>query len=175
MDNYSTMKLELLALKWAVTEKFRDYLLGSKCTCYTDNNPLTYIKTAKLGAAELNWVSQLAQFDLEIKYKPGRANINADSLSRMPQPEPEKSFEVISQHITASTSVPTVPIPVVKVSSIEQGIDVSNPFPQYTEEQLAKMQREDEVLGKLWRFWEQGKKPSNKKLRKQAKKVRSLL
>ena len=30
MDNYSSMKLELLALKWSVTEKFRDYLLGSK-------------------------------------------------------------------------------------------------------------------------------------------------
>ena len=29
MENYSTMKLELLALKWAVAEKFRDYLLGS--------------------------------------------------------------------------------------------------------------------------------------------------
>ena len=32
MHNYSTAKLELLALKWAVTEKFRDYLLGLKLT-----------------------------------------------------------------------------------------------------------------------------------------------
>ena len=39
MHNYSSAKLELLALKWAVTEKFRDYLLGSKFTVYTDNNP----------------------------------------------------------------------------------------------------------------------------------------
>ena len=38
MCNYST-KLELLALKLAVTEKFRDYLLGLKFTVYTDNNP----------------------------------------------------------------------------------------------------------------------------------------
>jgi len=37
--NYSSMKLELLALKWAVTEKFRTYLLGSKFEVYTDNNP----------------------------------------------------------------------------------------------------------------------------------------
>ena len=40
MDNYSSMKLELFALKWAVTEKFRDYLLGNKFKVYTDNNPL---------------------------------------------------------------------------------------------------------------------------------------
>ncbi len=40
MVNYSSMKLEFLALKWAMTEKFRKYLLGHKCIVYTDNNPL---------------------------------------------------------------------------------------------------------------------------------------
>ena len=39
MCNYSSAKLELLALKLAFTEKFRHYLLGSKFTVYTDNNP----------------------------------------------------------------------------------------------------------------------------------------
>ena len=47
MENYSSMKLELLALKWAVTDKFRDYLLGSKFVVFTDNNPLSYLQTAK--------------------------------------------------------------------------------------------------------------------------------
>ena len=41
MRNYSSAKLELLALKWSVCEKFRDYLIGSKFTVLTDNNPLT--------------------------------------------------------------------------------------------------------------------------------------
>ena len=54
MHNYSSAKLELLALKWAVTEKFRDYLLGSKFTVYTDNNPLAYIQTSKLGASQIH-------------------------------------------------------------------------------------------------------------------------
>ena len=40
----------IFALKWAVTEKFRDYLLGSRFIVYTDNNPLSYLQTAKLGA-----------------------------------------------------------------------------------------------------------------------------
>ena len=39
MHNYSSAKLELLALTWAVTEKVGDYMLGSKFTVYTDNNP----------------------------------------------------------------------------------------------------------------------------------------
>ena len=37
--NYSSIKLEFLALTWAMTEKFRDYLLGNKCIVFTDNNP----------------------------------------------------------------------------------------------------------------------------------------
>ncbi|KAI4898264.1 hypothetical protein NFI96_008433 [Prochilodus magdalenae] len=44
-------QFEFLALKWAVCERFRDYLIGSSCTVYTDNNPLTYVlSTAKLNA-----------------------------------------------------------------------------------------------------------------------------
>ena len=46
MRNYSSAKLELLTLKWSVCEKFRDYLIGSKFTVLTDNNPLTYMHTS---------------------------------------------------------------------------------------------------------------------------------
>ena len=82
MENYSTMKLELLALKWAVADKFRDYLLGSTFTDFTDNNPLTYLKTAKLGAVELRWAAQLADFEFDIVHRTGKSNANADALSR---------------------------------------------------------------------------------------------
>lgn len=66
--NYSSMKLELLALKWAVSEKFRGYLLGSKFVFVTDNNPLCHLQTAKLGAIEQRWMTQLAVFDFKVKY-----------------------------------------------------------------------------------------------------------
>ena len=47
--NYSVHKLEFLALKWAITDKFHEYLYGSGFQVYTDNNPLTYVLTmAKL-------------------------------------------------------------------------------------------------------------------------------
>ena len=78
-------KLEFLALKWAVTDRFRDYLMNSSCVVYTDNNPLTYVlSTAKLNATGSRWVAELADFHLTIKYRPGRENGDADGLSRMP-------------------------------------------------------------------------------------------
>ena len=82
--HYHSGKLEFLALKWAVTEKFADYLgHGAKTTVYTDNNPLTYIlTTAKLNATGMRWASDLADFDLELKYRPGKDNGDADGLSR---------------------------------------------------------------------------------------------
>ena len=53
MCNYSSAKLELLALKWAVTEKFQDYLLGLQFQVYTDNNPFVYVQESKLGASQI--------------------------------------------------------------------------------------------------------------------------
>ena len=81
MHNYSSAKLELLALKWAVTEKFRDYLLGSKFAVYTDNNPLAYVQTSKLGASQIHWLSELALFDFKIIYRLGKTNQAIDALS----------------------------------------------------------------------------------------------
>ena len=49
--NYDAHKLEFLALKWSVTERFHEYLYGGHFEVYTDNNLLTYIlTTAKLDA-----------------------------------------------------------------------------------------------------------------------------
>ena len=85
MWDYSSAKIELLALKWSVCEKFKDYLLGSKFTVYTDNNPLVYVKTSKLGAAQIHWLSELALYDFDIVYRTGKSNLVTDALSRWPE------------------------------------------------------------------------------------------
>jgi len=93
MSNYSSRKLELLALKWAVCDKFKDYLAGREFIIYTDNSPLSHLETSKLGAVESQWVNNLQQFNFMIKYKPGRDNTVADELSRLTQEEESETDE----------------------------------------------------------------------------------
>ena len=72
---YASRTLEFLALKWAITEHFQDYLLyASDFTVYTDNNPLTYVMTTvKLTSIGYRWIASLADFHFhfKIKYRPG--------------------------------------------------------------------------------------------------------
>ena len=81
---YPTHKREFLALKWAVCEKFRDYLYYSKFEVITDNNPITYVlSSAKVDATGHRWLADLSNFSFKIKYKPGPQNKDADALSRI--------------------------------------------------------------------------------------------
>ena len=70
-------------------EKLRDYLLGSMFTVYTDNNPLACVRESKLGAAQIRWLSELALFYFDIKYRSGKLNEAADALSHHPKTENE--------------------------------------------------------------------------------------
>ena len=91
MNNYNSMKLELLALYLAVTVKFRDILIGSQFVVFTDNNPLSFVNSsAKIGATEMRWVADLALFNLTMQYRSGRSNKNADALSRKTDHGPEE-------------------------------------------------------------------------------------
>ena len=161
--NYSSMKLELLALKWAVTEKFRTYLLGSKFEVFTDNNPLKYLQTtAKLGALEQRWAAQLALFDFTINYRSGRSNGNADALSRQPHgPVPDETEDSkeddllhIETIVTMATPVPpdlshaivTTPIPIevrrMAVHEPDHNLPATNQLPDKDD----KLLRDDPVV-----------------------------
>ena len=85
--NYPAHKLEFLALKWAVVDKFHDYLYGNEFSVVTDNNPLTYIlSTAKVDATGQRWISHLSNYRFTIHYRPGKNNTDADALSRIHWP-----------------------------------------------------------------------------------------
>ena len=82
--NYPAHKLEYLALKWAVCDKFVDYLYGHRFVVYTDNNPLAYVLSmARLDATGHRWLSELTCFDFSVIYRAGKENVDADALSRM--------------------------------------------------------------------------------------------
>ena len=70
---YPAHKLEFLALKWSVTDKFRDYLYGSSFKVVTENNPLTYVLTsAKVDATGHRWLAELSCYNFTIEYRSGK-------------------------------------------------------------------------------------------------------
>ena len=83
--NYNAHKLEFLALKWAITNRFHEYLYGGNFEVFTDNNPLTFLlTTAKLHATGQKWVVSLTNYNFKLHFKSGKLNVGVDALSRIP-------------------------------------------------------------------------------------------
>ena len=102
--HYPANKLEFLCLKWAVTDKFHDYLYGNQFLFCTDNNPLTYVlSTAKLDATGHRWLAALSSYNFSLKYKTGKSNLDADSLSRKPHETQELFTEAVKAICQAYT------------------------------------------------------------------------
>ena len=81
---YHSSKFEFLALKWAMTEQFREYLQYQPFLIRTDNNPLTYVLTTpNLDAVGHRWVAAMAGYNFEIQYIHGSDNKVANALSHV--------------------------------------------------------------------------------------------
>ncbi|TWW74006.1 Retrovirus-related Pol polyprotein from transposon 297 [Takifugu flavidus] len=168
-------KLEFLAMKWAICERFREYLYyAPSFTVYTDNNPLTYVlTTAKLNATTHRWIAELADFNFSIKYRPGKANGDADGLSRMPL-DMEQYMETCSQEmepevITTVTQTLQLdfyerepwmcPATITAASTDVECERVASPVKEISIETLKKAQEEDPVIGKVREFVIKGQWP----------------
>ena len=174
MDNYSSMKLELLALKWAVTEKFREYLIGAEFVVYTDNNPLSYLKSAKLGATEMRWASQLSQFNFQIKYRSGKANANADALSRQGT-HAEETLQEVTQSTTLH-EVNQVEVNRVRVRQVTATEVTAAPtIPGYSPSELEKLQQRDPLIAQFSKMWRYGTRPKSLQLRHASNAIRALV
>jgi hypothetical protein len=81
-QNYPTHDLELAAIIHAL-KIWRHHLMGTKCHIYTDYKSLKYIFTqADLNMRQRRWLELIKDYDLEVHYHPGKANVVADALSR---------------------------------------------------------------------------------------------
>ncbi|GJX28838.1 putative reverse transcriptase domain-containing protein [Tanacetum coccineum] len=80
--NYTTHDLELGAVVFAL-KIWRHYVYGTKCTVFTDHKSLQHILDQKeLNMRQRRWLELLSDYDCDIRYHPGKANVIADALSR---------------------------------------------------------------------------------------------
>ena len=183
-------KLEFLALKWSICGQFRDYLYyAPSFTVYTDNNPLTYVLTsAKLNATGLRWVSELADFNFTIKYRPGNANQDADTLSRIPV-----DFEAYMDTCTEEMSPDTRKAVTMAAKLVDQGkvnmvsplsvdpkVFAIDPFPlpkssTINSKELLQAQLNDPAINQVLNFVNKGQKPSAKAIFRESSAVKRFL
>nr|GEU95569.1 putative reverse transcriptase domain-containing protein [Tanacetum cinerariifolium] len=87
-ENYTTHDLELGVVVFAL-KIWRHYLYGTKCTVFTDHKSIQHIlEHNKLNIRQRRWLELLADYDCEICYHLGKANVVADALSRKEQIKP---------------------------------------------------------------------------------------
>ena len=161
--NYSSFKMELLALKWAMTEKFRGYLLGNFTIAYTDNNPLAHLQTAKLGAVEQRWLAEMSVFQFKVAYKPGASNGNADALSRNPVDPPTSDADEVTAVTRVEVVCPssldwsgqptTLPLELEQVAVQHVEALPPSPLPEVMDPaKMARLQHDDPDIGQILPF-----------------------
>ncbi|GJY04770.1 putative reverse transcriptase domain-containing protein [Tanacetum coccineum] len=91
--NYTTHDLELGAVVFAL-KIWRHYLYGTKYTVFTDHKSLQHILNQKeLNMRQRRWLELLSDYDCEIRYHPGKANVVADALSRKTKARKPKNIK----------------------------------------------------------------------------------
>ena len=101
------------------------------------HRPLPLLKVQHPSGKLARWSQTLSEFELELHYRPGRVNSNADALSRAPvgESDPESDSEVQISHVSAT--IDTLP-------------------------ELGKLQRDDAMIGQVMRFVVEGIMPYDK-------------
>ncbi|GKE13802.1 reverse transcriptase domain-containing protein [Tanacetum coccineum] len=88
--NYTTLDLELGAVVFAL-KTWRHYLYGMKSVIYTDHKSLHHIFNQKeLNMRQRRWIKKFSDYECEIRYHPGKANVVADALSRKERVKPRR-------------------------------------------------------------------------------------
>lgn len=186
-SNYSSKKLELLALKWAC-EHFRDILVGSRFTIFTDNNPLSHILTTKrLSALEQRWINTLSMFDFEIKFRSGATNIGADTLSRIAHhAEPDMNSDDVDSCLLTAVQVTPLPAKLrkeiaefamdnVEVDEVDAPSTPASSLPTIASKDMARLQQEDDLIKRLVHYRSIDRRPNFRERQEEEKSTLALI
>ncbi|GKC66193.1 putative reverse transcriptase domain-containing protein [Tanacetum coccineum] len=100
--NYTTHDLELGAVVFAL-KIWRHYLYGTKSVIYTDHKSLQHIFSQKeLNMRQRHWIELFSDYDYEIRYHPGKANVVNDALNRKERVKPNR---VLAMNMTLQSSI----------------------------------------------------------------------
>ena len=186
-SNYPAHRLEFLALKWAVTTKFRDYLQYTPFKVLTDNNPLLYIlNKLDIDAVSQRWIAELSKYDFQIVYRTGKSNTAADSLSRLTSPIKDdgtlQQWCIEKSHVKAILSGATEEVTTADQSIISECDDNSSEDTFKNAEVLLnhneklnwnQIQRDDPDICYTIEHIVEGQ-PNNKKISKQSSVVKTF-
>jgi hypothetical protein len=158
--NYPTHDLELVAVVHAL-KTWRHYLYGQNCDIYTDHKSLKYIFTkSKLNMRQRRWLELIKDYELEIHYHPGKANVVADALSGKSQVnmmvahlmsyELAKKFDKLSLGFLNSTQGVTFELETTLEQEIKDG--------QKNDEKINEIQQlildgKGKDFRKTWKVW----------------------
>ncbi|GKB18779.1 putative reverse transcriptase domain-containing protein, partial [Tanacetum coccineum] len=127
-ENYTTHDLELRAVVFAL-KIWRHYLYDTKCTVFTNHKSLQRILAQKvLNIRQRRWLELLADYDYEIRYHPGKANVVVDALSRKERIKPLRFISlVMTLHLKLPSQILETQTEAIKEENIEaenlRGID----------------------------------------------------
>lgn len=180
---YPAHKLEFLALKWAVLDKFYDYLYGHPFEVHSDNNPLTYVlSSAKLDSTGHRWLAELSSFNFKIYYRPGKQNIDADILSRLHENSKSSELElntdsvkaICEQMLDPNSSFSDSVGNCMSINAIEQKNEENQAVNIDESPDWKKLQRKDPTISRVLYYFE-SKKPLPSQIRKELPGVKKIL
>ncbi|GJR33796.1 putative reverse transcriptase domain-containing protein [Tanacetum coccineum] len=137
--NYTTHDLELGSVVFAL-KIWRHYLYGTKCTVFTDHKSLQHILDQKeLNMRQRRWLELLSDYDCDIRYHPGKANVVADALSRKERIEPLRVRALV---MTIGLDLPKqileAQIEALKLENLEKE-DVGDPLSEKMYQDMEKL------------------------------------
>lgn len=175
---YPAHKREFLALKWAVTDKFHDYLSGSKFEVRTDNNPLTYVlDKAKLDATGHRWVAALSNYDFNLSYRTGKSNIDADILSRNYSKSKHIDCDVV-RAICSSATISQSDHPVVESLLLSHDVEVIDHIDyqsNLSDIDWSREQKSDVTISRIIELIKTGHKPTKRQISKESDDVKKFI
>lgn len=130
-------------------------------------------QTANLAAVEQRWVSQLALFDFELKYRPGVANRNADALSRLAENVSPNSVEAVVSGITLPREMSLVWSPNSVSDCIVTSEITAMPFREKADMQA--LQAVDLHIAAFRHYWERGSLPTREERNRESIEVLELI